>query len=83
MRLEEFRSLRALEDRRVRMTFSDGQIVVATIVSISTDLDESRHIVYDKMEWSALPHSGRKDCAFHAMGEDLMSCFPYTSDAGS
>lgn len=46
MTLEEFRSLRDLEDRRVRLTFSDGQLVIATLVSITSDLDESRHIVY-------------------------------------
>jgi hypothetical protein len=54
------------------MIFSDGQVVIATLVSITTDLDESRHIVYDKLEWSAL--SDRKDCAWYAPGEELLSC---------
>jgi hypothetical protein len=74
MTVEEFRSLRGLEGRRVRMIFSDGQVVIATLVSITTDLDESRHIIYDKLEWSALPHSDRKDCAWYAPGEELLSC---------
>jgi hypothetical protein len=74
MTLEEFQSLRDLQDSRVRMTFSDGQIVIATLVSITSDFDESRHIVYDDVEWSALPHSERRDCAWYAAGEDLISC---------
>jgi hypothetical protein len=81
--LEEFRSLRGLEDLRVRMTFSDGQIVIATLVSITSDLDESRHIVYDNVEWSALPHSERKDGAWYATGEALVSCVLCSPDVGS
>jgi hypothetical protein len=83
MTLEEFQSLRGLEDRRVRMTFSDGQIVIATLVSITNDFDESRHLVYDKVEWSALPHSERKDCAWYAAGEDLVSCVACNANIGS
>ena len=45
MTLEEFQALRAFQDRRVRMNFSDGQVVIATLVSITSDFDESRHIV--------------------------------------
>jgi hypothetical protein len=78
--LEEFQSLRELENRRVRMTFSDGQIVIATLVKITSDLDESRHIVYDDVEWSALPHSERKDCAWYAPGEDLLSCVSWSPE---
>ena len=78
MTLEGFRSLRGLEDRRVRMTFGDGQVVIANLVSITTDLDDSRHILYDKVEWSALPHSERKDCAWYSAGEDLLSCVACT-----
>jgi small nuclear ribonucleoprotein (snRNP)-like protein len=45
MTLEEFQSLRDLEDRRVRMSFTDGQVVIATLVSITSDFDQSRHII--------------------------------------
>ena len=55
MNIEEFQALRALQDRRVRLSFSNGQVLVATLFSVSTDFDESRHLVYDKVEWSALP----------------------------
>ena len=76
MTLEAFRLLRGLEDYRVRMTFSDGQVVVATLVSVTVDLDESRHIVYDKVESSALPHSKAEQSghAWYAAGEDLLTC---------
>lgn len=74
MTLEEFQSLRSLEDRHVRMTFSDGQIVFAALVSVTSDLDESRHIVYDMVEWSALPHPEKKSTLRYAAGEDLVSC---------
>jgi hypothetical protein len=83
MTLEEFQSLRGLEDRRVRMTFSDGQIVIATLVSITSDFDESRHIVYYDVEWSALPHLERKDSAWYAAGEDLVSCVACSPNIGA
>ena len=80
MTLEEFQALRAFEDRRVRMDFSDGQVVIATLVSITSDFDESRHIVYDKVEWSALPHPQREGAGCYATGEDLVSCVPCNSE---
>jgi len=78
MTLDEFKSLRGLEGSRVRMTFGDEQVVIATLVSISSDLDDSRHIIYDKVEWSALPHSERKDCAWYSAGDDLLLCVACT-----
>jgi hypothetical protein len=75
MTLEEFKSLSGLEGQRVRMIFTDGQEVVATLVSVSTDLDDSRHLIYDRVEWSALPHVNRGDAAYYAPGEELVSCF--------
>ena len=72
MTLEEFRALRSLQDRRVHMIFSDGQELIATLLSVSTDMDESRHLVYDKVEWStvALPegHPG----PWYSPGENLV-----------
>jgi len=56
MTVEEFKALKALVDCRVRMVFTDGQEVIATLTHITTDLDESRHLIYDRVEWSALPH---------------------------
>jgi hypothetical protein len=74
MTLEEFQALRVFQDRRVRMTFRDGQAVIARLLSITSDFDESRHIVYDNVEWSALPHPQREGAAWYATGEDLVSC---------
>jgi hypothetical protein len=74
MTLQEFKELRSLEGRQVRMTFSDGQSVIAMLLSVSCDFDDSRHIVYDQVEWSALPHRGRTGEAFHTSGEELLVC---------
>ena len=76
MKLEEFKALKDLEDRRVRMLFTDGQEVVATLISVTTDLDESRHLICDRVEWSALPHPTRGVAAYYSPGEELVSCFP-------
>jgi hypothetical protein len=80
MTLQEFKELRSLEGRQVRMTFSDGQSVIATLLSVSCDFDDSRHIVYDKVEWSALPHRGRTSEAFHTFGEELLVCTACNTD---
>lgn len=74
MTLEQFRSLRVLQDRRVRLSFSDGQAFIATLLSVTTDFDGSRHLIYDKVEWSAQPHLERDYAAGYAAGEDLVSC---------
>jgi hypothetical protein len=74
MTLEEFKSLKGLENRPVRMVFSDGQEIIATVLSIATDLDESRHLICDKVEWSALPHADGIIGAYYSPGEELVSC---------
>lgn len=74
MTLDEFNALRHLENRRVHMVFSDGQQVIATLVSATTDFDGSRHLIYDKVEWSALPHIDRGNSAYYVPGEVLVSC---------
>jgi hypothetical protein len=80
MTLEEFQALRALQDHRVRLNFSDGQAVIATLVSITSDLDASRHVVYDNVEWSALPLPQGEGSAWYAAGEDLVSWVPHSSE---
>ena len=74
MTMVEFEALKSLEGRRGRMTFIDGEEVVATIVNITTDLDESRHLIYERVEWSALSHADRGAEAYYASGEELVSC---------
>jgi hypothetical protein len=77
MTVEEFKSLKGLENRRVRMIFSDGQEVIATLLSITADFDESRHLIYDKVEWSALPHADVGAGAYYSSGEELVSCLAF------
>ena len=74
MTLEEFKALRELQDHRVRMTFADGQQIIATLHSVTTDFDESRHLIYDKVEWSLLPHAQDSSAAYYEKGEELISC---------
>ena len=74
MTLDEFKALRRLQDRRVRMVFGDGQEVIATLSSITIDLDESRHVIYEKVESSKFPHVGPEDGVFYSAGEELVSC---------
>jgi small nuclear ribonucleoprotein (snRNP)-like protein len=75
MTLNEFKSLKEFEGQRVRMTFTDGEEIVATLSSITTDFDESRHLVYDKVEQStvARPHVNAAG-AYYSPGEELISC---------
>jgi hypothetical protein len=74
MTLDEFKALKSLDDDRVRMIFIDGQEVIATLVSVTTDLHESRHLIYERVEWSALPHADRGAAAYYSRGEELVSC---------
>ena len=50
MNLEEFMSLRALEDKRVQLTFRSGESVLARLLSITADFDQNQHLVYDNVE---------------------------------
>jgi len=69
-----------MEGRRVRIKFADGQEVVAKLVSVITDFDESRHLVYDNVEWSALPHADRGNAAYYSPGEEVVRCCLVTND---
>lgn len=73
MTLEEFKALKLLEDRRVRLVFTDGQEVIATLISVTTDFDESQHLIYDNVEWSTKPHISHEG-AYYAPGEYVVSC---------
>ncbi len=76
MTLEEFKALKSLEGHRVRITFTDGQIVIATLFDVTVDIDDSQHLIYEKVEWSALPHKNIGNGAFYASGEELLNCIP-------
>lgn len=74
MTLDEFKALRRLQDQRVHITFTDGRELIATLSSVTTDIDESRHLVYEKVEWSS-PHSDRlRSGTWYSPGEELVSC---------
>ena len=62
---EELEALKPLEDRRVRIRFSDGQEVVAQLISASVDLDGSSHLIYDTVEG-----------ALYSPGEYVVSVVP-------
>lgn len=74
MTLDDFKALKNLEDRRVHIKFADGQKVIATLVSVTTDFDESCHLIYDKVEWSASTHPDRGEAAYYSPGEEVVSC---------
>ena len=77
MTLAEFKALKELENRRVRMIFTDGQEVIARLFSITIDMDESQYLIYDNLEWSALPQADMGDRACYVPGEELVSCSVY------
>jgi hypothetical protein len=76
MTLEEFKALKPLEGRRVRISFSDGQEVVARLFDITTDMDDSQHLIYEAVEWSALPHAPNDKGSFYSAGEEVLSVIP-------
>ena len=77
-KVEEFRALQALENRLVKMRFNDGHEVVARLVNVAVDLDGSRHLVYDRVEWSSDSGSyqASENTCFYAAGETLVDIQP-------
>ena len=74
MTLDDFKALNRLQGHRVHIAFTDGQEIIASLSSVSTDLDGSRHLIYDKVEWALLPHVDLGDGAAYARGEEVVSC---------
>ncbi len=72
MTTAEFRALKVLEGNRVRITFTDAQEVLATLIDVSVDQDGSQHLLYDDVLWSALPHVDAGRGAFYAGGSELV-----------
>ena len=65
--VEQFEELRALEGRRVKMRFEDGHEVIARLVSVTVDIDGSRHRIYDNA-YQASDNTG-----FYNEGETLVA----------
>ena len=72
MTQDEFKALARMEDSRVLLRFTDGQTVTATLLSVSTDLDGSQHLIYQISEESS-PAGGT---AIYSPGEQVISCVP-------
>ncbi len=70
-----FSWMREMENRRVRMCFDDGHEVVARLLSVTEDMDGSRHLIYDQVEWANDPRelATAKDSTVYAEGESLVS----------
>jgi len=73
MTLEEFKALKSLEGHRVRISFTNGQEVVARLFDITTDMDDSQHLIYEAVEWSALPHMPNGRHSFYSAGGEVLS----------
>lgn len=63
----------ALIDQPVRITFTDGQEVLAHLVSLTTDPDGSQHLLYDHVTWHRLPHNDFGSGAFYSGGDEVTS----------
>ncbi len=72
----EAKALQHLSSRRVRIAFTDGQEVLATLIDLSTDLDGSHHLLYDHVTWSKLPHNSIGQGAFYAGGDEILRITP-------
>lgn len=81
MTVEEFRLLKGLEGSRVRLRFADHQEVVATLVSVTTDFDQSQHLVYESVEWFSSPHMNDGVGTFYAGGGEIVSCLAVYSSS--
>jgi len=58
---DEFDDLKPMQDRLVRIRFSDFQEVVAKLVTTTVDLDGSSHLIYETLEG-----------VFHSSGEYVL-----------
>jgi len=57
------------------MIFTDGEEIIATLFSITTDLDESQHLIYEKVEQSTVARPNLDAAgAYHSPGAKLISC---------
>lgn len=70
MTMDRFMSLKALENQRVQFAFSDGQSLIARLLSVTTDFDQSQHLIYDQVEGV----NNFEGVTCYAAGEELISC---------
>ncbi len=72
----EARALHQLTNRRVRIAFTDGQEVLATLIDISTDPAGNHLLLYDQLTWAKLPHNDIGEGAFYASGDEILRVTP-------
>ena len=67
--------MREFENQRVRMVFDDGLDTIATLLSAAEDMDGSRHLIYDRVEWAndVREFATAHDSCVYAEGESLVS----------
>lgn len=70
-----FQTARKLGGERVRMRFDDGHEVVALLLSATTDMDGSQHLIYDAVEWTSEENTygGGVGTCYYADGRTLES----------
>jgi len=73
MTSEAFEALKSLIDHRVRITPLDGEAVIALLLYATTDLDGSRHLIYDSVQPLGSLPAPASDETFHSNGEDVLS----------
>jgi hypothetical protein len=57
------------------MAFANSEEIVATLFSTTTDLDESQHLIYEKVKHSALSAPNLDPAGvYYSAGEELISC---------
>ena len=69
---DQLHAAQSLQGQRVRIAFTDGQQVLARLISLSPDLDGTYHLLYDDIEWAALPHNDIGSGAFYAGGHEIV-----------
>ncbi len=78
MTYEQFKELKPLTGQRVHIVFTDKQEIIANLNEIAL-LPTGEHLLYDRVEWSALPHNDFGSGAFYASAGEIVSVTPVPS----
>ncbi len=70
-----FERMREMEGKRVRMCFTDGNQIVARLLSATEDIEGFHHLIYDSVEWANDPDELARSAGAtsYAEGETLES----------
>ena len=75
MTFEQFQALKPLTGQRVHIVFHDKQEIIANLNEIAL-LPTGDHLLYDQVEWTALPHNEFGSGAFYASAGEIVSVTP-------